>query len=275
MIKLCDTHNDYLSQLPIDEIQNYALKSKDVLICASYWSTKKEEKQIQSDLTVRAQKLRSIDTCHLLHIEDMWWIKNKKALDNLLSLQPFSCSLTWNGQNVLASGSKAQGGLTEWGRKCISQLIDRNVLLDTAHLNRQSFFEVTKLVRRNLYCSHTGFYGIRRHKRNLTDKQINMIVKSDGFIGLYFYDDALKRTRSPFVIDDIISSIEYFTSRWGCDNLGFGTDFYGIDNYPQGIKGYIDFAKLEKALLSKGYSQHSIDKIFYKNFLNFCASLEK
>lgn len=269
-MNICDAHNDFLTELPVDEIENYARENRDIQICASYWSTRKKLEEIEEDLFARANALARADCAHLLHLEDLWWIKDENALARMLELKPFSCSLTWNYKNCLASGSKARGGLSAWGAICVKRLLEAGVIIDTAHLNRQSFFDVAKLVKKNLYCSHTGFYGVRHHARNLTDRQVDFIVQSCGFVGLFFYDNCLKQKNSkPFSMDDIALSIDYFTSRWGYDNIGFGTDFYGIENYPQGLENYKNFKKLRKLLKEKGYSEPITDKLFYKNFILF------
>ncbi len=280
---ICDTHNDFLTELAPSEFATYAKRCKRSgveSICASYWSTQRRAKHIEAELAERAGILRE-KTNFLLHIEDLWWVENEEGLKNLLRHKPFSCSLTWNDKNALASGSAAVGGLSEWGKACVKALMDAGVVVDVAHLNRQSFFEVAKLVGKNVYCSHAGFYGVRRHKRNLTDKQIDMIVKSNGFVGLFFFDKCLKkRTKgdeTTFGVADIVESLCYFTSRWGFDNIGIGTDFFGIENPPERLADYADFHNLADALFLRGFSLQQVNKIFCENFWAFVKriNLEK
>lgn len=287
-IRICDTHNDFLTELKVCEIEDYINRCEECgveIISASYWSSEREEAKIEEELTNRSNALRLASKNYLLHIEDLWWVKNKEKLKFLLDLKPFSCSLTWNFDNALAGGSKESGGLTMWGERCLKELIESGIAVDLAHLNRKSFYQVARLLKNKLYCSHTGFYGVKRHKRNLTDKQIDMIVKSGGFIGLFFYDKclqangkveslskmnraSLKLGGGQFNIDDIVKSLNYFTLRWGFDNIGIGSDFYGIENYPKGLENYEDFPNLLNALVKEGYNLNQIDKIFYTNFKN-------
>lgn len=278
-IKICDSHNDFLTELSLVEIPKYVEKCKKdevEIICASYWSTEKKEDEIPRDLKTRAKMLSPTRSGYLLHIEDLWWVKDEDKLRELLKLKPFSCSLTWNYKNALASGSKAEGGLTEFGKSCVSALTRAGVTIDTAHLNRQSFYELTKICPKNIYCSHTGFYGVKRHKRNLTDKQIDLIVKSNGFIGLFFFDDCIKAKQGgAFNILDIVENLKYFTSRWGVDNIGIGSDFYGIDRYPVGLKNYAEFRNLKIELIKAGYTECEVEKIMHKNFLDFLRRVKK
>ncbi|MGN1200789.1 MAG: membrane dipeptidase [Candidatus Caccovivens sp.] len=268
---ICDSHNDFLTELPMKELTPYIKECKAhnvKTICASYWSTRKNKDEIVDDLQSRTNILRKTAPSFLSHIEDLWWIQDEITLKKLVELQPFSCSLTWNDSNLLASGTLSNGGLTDWGKKCLLELSNNGIKIDTAHLNRQSFKDVVKLLPQNIYCSHTGFCGIKKHKRNLTDSQIEQIVRSNGFIGLFFYNRCIQTTKD-FTIDDIVQNLNYFTTRWGFDNIGLGTDFYGIETYPKNLHDYNDLQILAKTLKKEGYSERQIEKIFYKNFETF------
>ncbi|MDE6583366.1 MAG: dipeptidase, partial [Clostridia bacterium] len=239
-----------------------------------YWSSERKEEKIEKELFERAKVLREKGD-YLLHIEDLWWVKDEQKLKSLIELKPFSCSLTWNFDNDLAGGSKANGSLTLWGKKCLKELTQNGVVIDVAHLNRKSFWQVAKILRNHIYCSHTGFYDFRKHKRNLTDKQIDYIVRSNGFIGLFFFDQCTKNKNNikEFCVHDIVENLNYFTSRWGFNNIGVGSDFYGIQNKPVGLSDYEDFENLKNELQKAGYTKNQIERIFYKNFKSFLSRL--
>ncbi len=272
--KICDCHNDFLTELNLADAKEYIEKCRKEnveIISSSFWTSKMTKKKIKEEIGGRAKLVKEFGQNLLFHVEDLWWIE-EGDLKDFVELNPFSCSLTWNDANDLAGGAFSNGKLTAWGRKCLDTLIESNVLIDTAHLNRQSFDQVTKIVGKNLYCSHTGLYGVKRHRRNLTDRQIEKIVKSNGFIGLYFYDKAVK-IGDEFEILDIVKSLKYFTSHWGIDNIGIGTDFYGIENYPKDLKCYADFFNLVAVMQDEGFDENEIKKIFYQNFKNFCSRI--
>lgn len=278
-LKICDTHNDFLTELEPCEFESYisGCKASGVKrICASYWSTRREKPK--EELLGRSELLRNLDSDFLLHIEDLWWVKDEKDLKFLTEMKPFSCSLTWNGSNVLAGGCGSKAGLSQWGKCCLEKLVENEITVDVAHLNRKSFWQVAKIVKDNIYCSHAGFYGVRRQERNLTDKQIDFIVRSNGFVGLFFFDKCVqgrnnKNGARPFGVDDIVQNLRYFSDRWGFDNIGIGTDFYGIDNPPQGLDDYGGFEKLFAILKKAGFSERQIEKIFYQNFEDFLTRI--
>ncbi len=271
--KICDTHNDFLTELDEADVLEYIKKcqKKNVeVVCSSFWSTNFSKHECEKKLKICKAVLNKSDSEFLLHVEDLHWVEDKNALEYLINIKPFSCSLTWNNANALAGGAKSTAGLTKWGEKCVEELSKVGIVVDVAHLNRKSFNQTTKLLKKNIFCSHTGFYGLKHHERNLTDKQIEQIVRSDGFIGLFFYDKCVQMSnKKNFSSDDIIKNIKYFTTKWGFDNLGFGTDFYGIENYPKDLQNYSDFKNLIVRLQEEGFTEEQIEKLFYKNFKQF------
>jgi membrane dipeptidase len=51
--------------------------------------------------------------------------------------------------------------------------------------------------------------------------------------------------------------------------LGLGTDFFGTDDLPQGIRGYADLYILADKLSKRGYSDGDIDGLFGGNYRRF------
>lgn len=276
-LKICDTHNDFFTELSKDEISKYLkqIKMSGVQkVCASYWSSKKDEECIKSVLLEKADVLNGFSDIALLHLEDLWWVKSETELMFLKRLKPFSCSLTWNGANNMAGGVGSDVGLSRWGERVLSELNEAGVVIDLAHLNRKSFWQVAKFLDAPLYCSHTGFYGVKRKERNLSDKQIDAIVESGGFVGLFFFSDCIQvGTKKVFDSQDVILNLKYFTSRWGFDNIGFGTDFFGVEKLPLEMSGYGDFAKLKTEMRKAAFSAEQIDKIFFQNFEEFLSRI--
>lgn len=281
--KICDTHNDFLTELPLSQIPSYLnICKKDGVktICSSYFSSQKNQKEIKAELPLRAETLQNWnkqnpDLQALLHCEDLWWVKTEADLKFLLSLKPFSASLTWNFQNALAGGAKSQGNLTPWGKHVAEKLLQNNVLLDFSHLNRKSFWQLCEICQNNIFCSHSGFCAIKNHPRNLSLKQIEKIIQSEGYIGLFFFDKCIskniknKQNANSNLLNDVVQNIKFFTSRFGIDNLGIGSDFFGISNLPENLNCYNHFSNLALSLYQNNFSKSDIQKLFGQNFKSF------
>lgn len=274
MIKIADSHNDFIIEITGRERDCYLFccQNAGVEIISSAVFTTSRKLNI-NDIKKYADEIdllnKKFNVRLLLSIEDLGFIQEDE-LSDLIHLKPFSCTLTWNNKNKLAGGAKDNGGITAFGKKVINLLEENNIFVDTAHLNRQSFYEFAKMTNKPIFNSHSNIYKLRHHKRNLTDKQIELIVKSDGYLGLTIYDEFISKAK---VVDEktVALQFDYLIKKFGHRNFGLGTDFYGIDNtnLPKDIKGYDDISKISNELINLGYNSEIIECLIGKNFENF------
>ena len=157
-------------------------------------------------------------------------------------------------------------------QEVIKKLEDNNIKIDTAHLNEDSFMDIAKITSKPIFCSHTAFYGVQPNDRNLKDYQLKMIIDSGGIVGLCLVSDFLNGTNK-CDIQNIVSHIDYFACKFGINNLALGTDFYGTNHLPKGVSTYSNLiSKLSNALKNIGYTEKSINKIFFENANYFMIS---
>ena len=199
-----------------------------------------------------------------LAVEDLHFL-NRDNLNNLVRLKPIYAGLTWNTCNALAGGAYETGRLTNFGKQVVKKLEDNFIQVDTAHLNENSFLDVAKVSNRPLFCSHTASFSLCNNTRNLKDYQIKMICDSGGLLGLCLVSDFLNGTRKSYA-EDLVCHIDYIACHFGIDNLAIGTDFYGTKHLPRGIKSYSSLIdNISKKLINMGYTEKSINKIFFEN----------
>jgi len=254
-IHLADLHNDAITKLSQRQFFKYIKSARKIgieTILVSVWTT-----EMQNPMQQIREYSKLLDEGLLLHIEDAWFV-NEDNIEELIELRPFSVGLTWNENNNLAGGAYADGGLTPQGIAIIEKLTANGIHIDLAHLNRKSFFQVTKVLKgQKLLCTHTCFDEVHPHPRNLTAKQIQTIVDSGGIIGLTLVRDFLGS-------GGVWAHIKYFLENFGEDNLGIGTDFFGTKNLPKGFKKYKHFHRLKKH-----FDETTIAKIFHINWYDF------
>ena len=172
-------------------------------------------------------------------------------------------SLTWNGENELASGAEASGTLKALGREAVREMSRCNMILDVSHLNEESFRQVCMVDSIRIVASHSNCYDICGHRRNLKKWQIKELISRDGLIGLNFYPAFLGTGRSG-VFEKVRDNIEYLLSLGGENNIAFGSDFDGAEMSPQ-LDGTDKIGELYNYLISSGLSKRIVEKIFYKN----------
>lgn len=275
-MKITDCHNDFLTEIKIlkEKIKYIqSLKCVKKLCCAVF--TTEQNLKIK-DISWLKNELYILQTYTktklMLTIEDIGFVKTEKDIEEIIKLKPFSVTLTWNNANNLAGGANDNGSITEFGITSIKQLENKGIIIDTAHLNRSSFFEFAKITSKPIFNSHTNINELYAHNRNLTDEQIKLIVDSNGFMGITIYKDFI--SNNEICSDDIVWQFDYLIKKFGYKNFGFGTDFYGIKKLPNDIKNYFDLLKIKNKLKKLGYSNKIIKHIFYKNFNNYLKRLK-
>ncbi|MBR2969759.1 MAG: membrane dipeptidase, partial [Clostridia bacterium] len=196
-------------------------------------------------------------------------------LDELINLLPFSTTLTWNDANKFAVGANTDLGLTDFGRHTICRLEENNILVDTAHMSRKSFYEFSKISILPIYNSHSNIDTLHSHNRNLTDDQIYTIVNSNGYMGLTIYEKFISNDKINSL--DIAHQFDYLIRTFSSYHFGFGTDFYGIDTeyLPTDISSYEDLNTVANTLLDLHHSHDVVERIMYKNFLDFYYSTNR
>ena len=176
-------------------------------------------------------------------------------------------TLTWNGENCLASGVKSEGGLKPFGRDVIGELNRLKIACDLSHINEQGFFEAVKLSNYP-FASHSCCNEIKKHPRNLTDEQIFKIIEKDGIIGICLYPEFCGKD----IFEGVYQNISHLIKIGAVDNIAIGTDFDGCD-MPNEMSDITKVVNLFGFLQRKNITDQTLEKIFYKNATDFFLRL--
>ena len=170
-------------------------------------------------------------------------------------------SLTWNGENDLASGVHASGGLKSSGRDAVREMARLGITLDVSHLNERGFYEVCLIDSVKIVASHSNCYDICPHIRNLKKWQVRELIFRGGLIGLNFYPAFLG---SGSVFRKIRENVEYILSLGGENCIAFGSDFDGADMSPE-LDSIDKVSSLKSYLSACGFEERLLEKFFYLN----------
>ncbi len=186
--------------------------------------------------------------------------------------------LTWNEQNSYATGvdGNLDRGLTLLGRKMVKKIQTQNMILDLAHLNERSFWDVLKCNLKPVMVSHSNAYALCPHKRNLRDEQIRAIAKQGGIIGVASVGSFVSEDLTERTIDKLAEHIAHMVNIAGIEAVAFGFDFcdYIVKDYI-GVTDISDASvasNMIEALTRKGFSSMEIKKIAYENALKYIKS---
>lgn len=176
-------------------------------------------------------------------------------------------SLTWNGENDLASGVNAEGGLKPLGRQAVREMARLGITLDVSHLNEKSFYEVHLIDSIKTVATHSNCYDICPNKRNLKKWQVKELISREGLIGLNFYPPFLGKGS---VFEKIRDNIEYLLSMGGEDCIAFGSDFDGAEMSPE-LDGIDKVTDLYEYLSESGFEREMLEKVFYFNAMKIMS----
>lgn len=276
MLPISDAHCDYLSKIVKGEektdISKETLRHTAIQIFAIWenWSKCPNKRSaIEAQVNVFHQ-LNLPNTMKILALEGMDVVEDNLNTVYWLIRQGIKIfGLTWNGANSLAGGCHEDGRLTLLGKKAVAIIEKYRGIVDTAHLNEQSFYDVLETAAKPVLCSHSNCYALCLHPRNLKDEQIKLLLARNGLMGICFYPPFLK-IANQVTSRDIAEHIDYVCQMAGnSSHVCFGSDFDGIDRYPSDVNSPLDVPAICRALSRKGYEKKDILQICYGNLCNF------
>ena len=181
----------------------------------------------------------------------------------------------WNNQNALATPAKknADEGLTDYGVKVIKEMQRLGIAVDVSHLNERGFYDLFLKGIRPPMASHSCCRALCDHFRNLTDDQIRMMVQYGGFIGVNFYPAFLSDDKAADTVT-LAQHIDHICQLGGADIVGFGSDFDGIECYPEDLRHPGQMGNLLRALRDYGYNEEAIEKIAGRNLIDYFARIK-
>lgn len=176
--------------------------------------------------------------------------------------------LTWNYENRYGAGAVAddKAHLTKEGLAVARELSSQGVILDVSHLSQAGFSDLLQAVEEPVIASHSNARSICNHVRNLTDGQIQELIRRRGLIGLNMCRTFVKKEG---VLSDVLLHAEHILSLGGEDALAMGCDFDGCNgNFPTGITGLTSIPALYQAF-ADAFGERTAKKVFFENAVAF------
>lgn len=185
-------------------------------------------------------------------------------------------ALTWNHENEVGYPAKGgpEKGLKPFGLELLKAMDARGILADVSHLNEAGFWDVVENAKLPPLASHSNCKAICPHFRNLTDEQIRALIRREGYMGINFYSCFLAEGRAA-TAEDVYTHIDRVAQMGGIGILGFGSDFDGISEWPEGLETPADFPRLTDMLLKRGYTEADVEAIAGGNLFNLLKRAEK
>ena len=206
----------------------------------------------------------------LLSIEDARILDgNLKRTDKIFDLGVRLVTPVWSGVSCIGGAHDTNVGLTEFGKKAVTKMIEKGIILDISHSSEATASEIMDIAQsasRPVIATHSNAYSVHPHSRNLRDTQFYRLKSSGGLVGISLCPFHLAASNAN--IDDIIKHIDKYMELGGDKNIALGADLDGTE-LPKGFNGVYDIYKIADKLLSLGYSTELTERIFFKNAYEF------
>lgn len=202
-------------------------------------------------------------------------------IDEFYSFGARHASLTWNEENLLATGARGplRRGLTETGKKAVRRIQDLGMILDVSHLNDASFWDLIRIATGPVVATHSNSRAFCNQARNLTDQQLKALAETGGMAGLNSFNEFVHEEESKQTVENLVKHLVHMVEIMGIDHVGFGFDFceYCVGatlstfssqahSYTIGLEDASKVPNLIAEMKRAGFNEEEIEKISYKNW---------
>lgn len=151
-------------------------------------------------------------------------------------------------------------GLTDFGREVVTEIVERNMILDIAHSSPQVARDVIAMTDIPIVVSHSGLHSMCGVKRNYPDDLMREIAAAGGVIGIGYWADVTCDDSPAGIARVIVAAI----AALGEDHVSLGSDF---DGSVATALDTSELAALTHELLAQGLSEDQIRKVMGGNML--------
>ncbi|MFO1053633.1 MAG: dipeptidase [Planctomycetota bacterium] len=99
-------------------------------------------------------------------------------------------TLTHSNNNEFADSSGEAtprwGGLNTLGVKVVKEMNRLGVMVDVSHVSDETFYDVLKVTRAPVICSHSSCRALASHRRNVTDDMLRAVADNGGVVQMNF-----------------------------------------------------------------------------------------
>jgi membrane dipeptidase len=212
--------------------------------------------------------------------------QNLSRLARFRALGARYLTLTHNGHNALADSCNPRkdlgdaeaehGGLSALGRAAITELNRLGMLVDVAHVSRDTMLQATALSRTPVVSTHSCIRALCDHPRNFDDEQLDALRDAGGVVQITAVAAFLRPDGKPeaVTVADFADHIDYAVRRIGIQHVGISSDFDGGGGFT-GWHNASESANITSELLRRGYDRQEIAALWGGNFLRVLRIAEE
>lgn len=207
-----------------------------------------------------------------------------------------------------ATDKARHNGLTAFGRAVVRELNRLGMIVDCAHVAPSVMRQVLETSTAPVVFSHSNARALCDHVRNVPDDVLDLVRQKGGLVMATFIPDFLSETvrqwmgplRASFVLhteaerlskiaehekthgprplarlEDVADHIEYLANKVGPEQVGIGSDYFGVATTPTGLEDVRRFPNLLAEMLRRGWSDKAVIGLAGGNFIRTFRAVER
>lgn len=175
------------------------------------------------------------------------------------------------------SSPEQDGSLTLLGLELLKHMRELPIALDLTHLSDTSFYQAVDAFDGPVCASHSNCRSIAPGPRQLSDRQIRLIVERDGVIGVAMHYAMIRQGQGLKAADvrlgHVAEHIDHICQLAGsARHVALGTDLdggFGAEATPADLQSYADLHQLAPLLSQRGFDEADVAAFFHGNWLRF------
>lgn len=184
------------------------------------------------------------------------------------------------GPSPYCFGTGSTGGFNDDGKQLLKEMDKVGMLLDVTHLADQSFWDAMELYQGPCIASHHNCRALVPGDRQLEDSQIKELIRRGSVIGAAFDNWMIQpgwkigvSDPSTVTMNDIVDHIDHICQLAGnANHSGLGTDLdggFGQEQAPSDLETIARLDRMGELLSQRGYSADAVERILWRNFVEF------
>ncbi|KAK2602501.1 hypothetical protein N8I77_009028 [Diaporthe amygdali] len=185
------------------------------------------------------------------------------------------------------------GGVSEDGKLLIHEMNRMGMIVDLSHTSAETQRHVLgggkdgwEGSKAPVIYSHSSAYSICPHPRNVHDDVLQLVKQRNSIVMVNFSPDFVSCVESDnenglpefyppnSTLAHVAKHVIYIGNLIGFDHVGFGSDFDGIPNTPQGLDDVSKYPDLVAELLRQGVSDEDATKVVGGNILRVWKAID-
>ncbi|CAD6445745.1 1d041f54-115d-4e15-90a1-b00bd05db96a [Sclerotinia trifoliorum] len=186
------------------------------------------------------------------------------------------------------------GGVSPAGRQLIHEMNRLGMIVDLSHTSQDTMRSVLGLEAdwpgslAPVIFSHSSAYAICPHPRNVPDDILQLVKKTNSLVMVNFAPDFVSCVANSSntnglpdfypnnsTLEHVARHVMHIGDLIGYDHVGFGSDFDGIENTPEGLDDVSKYPDLVAELLKQGVSDKDAAKVVGGNILRVWKDVDE